>query len=132
MACWATSAAAHGSSASRAQARGQTPMPHAEGRSHEIDDGAGLGIDRWRSVLLGPPVVVLADRMENRVPPRPAGKRHAVLHDPAREVRVIGLGDQLETIVDDANDHRAATVESSPRPGAYLSRPAERPWEPRR
>jgi hypothetical protein len=28
-----------------------------------------------------------------------------VLHDPVREVRVIGLGHHLETVVDDANDH---------------------------
>jgi hypothetical protein len=80
-------------------------MSNAERRSHEIDDGAGLGIDRGRRVFLGPAVVVLADRMENRVLPRPCGKRHAVLHDPAGEVRVIGLRDQLEAVVDDANDH---------------------------
>ena len=83
-------------------------VTHAERHADEVGDAAGVGIHGWRRVFLCPPVVVLANRVENRVPPRPGRKRDAVHHDRPREMRVIGVGDQLEAVMNGTNDHVAA------------------------
>jgi hypothetical protein len=53
---------------------------------------------------------VFADGAEDRLSPRPPGERHAALHDPPREMRVIGLGDELDPVSEWTDDHRFAAA----------------------
>ena len=70
-------------------------MAYRDWRVDEVDDDAGVGVNGWRSVLFDPAVVVLGNRVKNRVPTRPRRERDAVLHTPSRKMRVVGLRDQL-------------------------------------
>jgi hypothetical protein len=49
---------------------------------------------------------VLADGEEDFVAPWAGRERDAVLHDPAREMRVIWLRHQDDSVTDGTNDHR--------------------------
>jgi hypothetical protein len=87
-----------------------TPGDDVERCVHEIDDVARCRVDGGRRVFLGPAVVMLGNRMQDRVPSRPGGQRHAVAHDRPREPRMIGLRDQVQGILDEADDHRGTTI----------------------
>ena len=83
---------------------GPHAMTHAERRADEVDNAAGPRIEGRRRVFFCPPVVVLGNRVEDPIPPRQGRERDAVLHDPAREMRVIGLRDQLDDVRTGADD----------------------------
>ena len=73
--------------------------------------GTGIPEDRHlRPVSREAVVVVLAGRDEDRVPPRPSGKPDARLHDRPREMRVIGLSNQLDAIIKNADNHVATST----------------------
>jgi hypothetical protein len=52
---------------------------------------------------------VLTDRVENPVAPGMGCQRYTSLHYAPREMRVIGLGNQLEDALTNANDHDRST-----------------------
>ena len=85
-------------------------MANRQRRRHEVDDAPILGIDRGRSILLSPSVVVLGNRQENGRPARSLRKRDALLHESAGEMRVIGLGDQVNRVGSVTNDHAATLL----------------------
>jgi hypothetical protein len=80
----------------------------------EIDDAAGRRMHNRRSILLCPPVVVLGNRKKNRISPRPSRKSDTVLHDPSREMGVVGLSDELQAVTDKANDHERRSYNQEP------------------
>jgi hypothetical protein len=84
-------------------------VTHADRRVDEVERPPGLVIHGRRRVLLRPAVVVLADGVKNGVPPRMGGQRGAVLHDPPRQLGMLGLRNQLDAAVEAANDHPAAS-----------------------
>jgi hypothetical protein len=81
-------------------------MTHAERRADKVHDVPGIGADCRRRIGLGPAVVVLGNRVENRLSPGPCCKRDAMLHDPPRQVRVIRLRNQMQAVISRTNDHK--------------------------
>jgi hypothetical protein len=84
-------------------------VAHAQCDGYEIRDIPRSGIDGRRGVLFRPTVVVFGNRMQDGAASRMRPQRDTVVHDRSRELRVIGLGRQLDAATDASDDHVASS-----------------------
>ncbi len=102
---------------------GPHALAHLDRRVHEVVDAARGRVHGRRGVGFAPAAIVMFERRQDVAPPLRLLQRRPQRHDPSRQRRVVGLGDEVQHAVAGPDDHRDYAERRRPSPTSTLSPP---------